>query len=117
MKRGILPQRAPQSYGKAGQDLRQLFKVGDKTYGNVYAFENLEDAIRYGANRQWESKMPYTILRINESPDMWQHDKAVEGLLGYKGAWLTRPHRVPAERIVDTIDITDDLIRKIVGGK
>lgn len=74
--------------------------------GEVNAFENPHDALRWAAKMDWAFNTAtgsgkVSILKLDKGTEPWKEDKESDplGRSGAKGAWLKTAGGVPAERI------------------
>ncbi len=96
-------------------------KAGDKSrYGNgeVYAFENIKDAIKWAAKMEWEFYQnigagKIVILTLKNAGE-WKED-IVDGFdqAGSHGKWLKQMKAVPPEDIIKVTVVTRDVISKL----
>lgn len=89
--------------------------------GQVYAFSNVHDAVKWAAKMDWEFNREIgsgkiSILKIKDTGG-WEQDPAQAGSplesMDAKGQWLRRYKMVPPADIVSSIPVTLDLTRKM----
>jgi hypothetical protein len=95
-------------------------RTGDKSRygaGEIYAFTEQEDAVRWAAKMDWQFNQEMgsgeiTILTAKRG-DGWQIDDADPlTRLGSKGDWLKRMNRIPPADILEVAPVTPELIRE-----
>lgn len=95
-------------------------KSGDKSRyggGNVFVFENPEDAVRWAAKMDWEFNGKWgsgniSIVEVKPSAKSnWVEDTADPlTQAAYKGKWLKKMEAVPSEDIGRTVEFTKDML-------
>ena len=100
-------------------------RTGDKTrYGNgeVYAFSEMEDAVRWAAKMDWQfheetGTGEISIITATRG-DGWKIDDADPmSQAGRKGDWLKRMERIRPNEITGVAPVTNEMIRELVQKK
>lgn len=86
-------------------------KLGQRD--RIYLFSSLTEAVRWAARMQWEFKKPVVILKIANPPGQIEADTGM-GLHASSGTAWTTDETIPATSIVNTIPLTDTLVRSLV---
>jgi hypothetical protein len=98
-------------------------KSGDKGrygQGEVYAFENKQDALRWAGKMDWEFNKKtgsgnISIVKLNRSGDRWVVDAADPiNQVGAKGKWLKSEQAVGPGEILDAEVLTRDMLRALI---
>jgi len=106
--------------GLLTQQTSNWVKQGNKErygQGEVYAFESLEDAIRWAARMDWELNTELgsgkiSIIEIEDTDD-WEVDSNDPlSQLGSRGNWLKRETYVAPEDLGDDMVVTANIIRE-----
>lgn len=110
-KRGILPLQTS-NWVQAGSGER----YGG---GEIFAFERIEDAIRWGARWDWEltknlGSGKVSIVEFSVNLDDWEEDTADPlSQASRKGRWLKSRRGVKPEQILRTTRVTVEHVRAI----
>ena len=107
-KKGLLGMQ-PSNWVQAGSGER---------YGNgeIYAFENVEDALRWALKFDWEVSKglgsgKVSVVEIKPDGIEWEVDKNDPlGQAAAKGKWLKRTHVVDPKYIGKSIKVTQDIM-------
>lgn len=101
-KQGIRPQKFSIWTGAAGQHLGE--------FGRVYAFSNINDAMRWAFKQQWETKEPTVIVEFEDNnPGRWEPDTHWQACAA-EGQWLKtfgaiKPEQLAAVHVVTPKDL------------
>jgi len=108
-KKGLLPMQTS-NWVKGGGD-----RYGQ---GEVYAFTDLKDAIRWAARMDWDFNKnigtgKISVLRFKKSSDWEIDENDPMSQASKKGDWLKKIGRVMPEEIDKTVPITTDITQKL----
>jgi len=106
-KQGLVPQMHSMWVGKLGQQLGEI--------GRLYAFTDLDDAVRFAFRLAWQSK-PTVVIEFEADKQDWALDPHPEGSMGARGYWLVSKHQglvVPPQAIVRVHRLTRPLLRAV----
>lgn len=112
MKKGLIPMQKS-NWIQAGNKER----YGS---GEIFAFTNKQDAIRWAARMDWEFNKEIgsgnvSILTIKDSGEDWEIDDADPlSQVTNKGKWIKKFTRIKPEQIVKAEPINPSLIRSVV---
>ena len=116
MKKGILPvQTSNWVQGREGGD-----RFGG---GEIYAFENPSDAVRWAFKMEWgfytsTGKGKISIITFAPGDGKWEVDTNDPlGQASASGRWLKSYGRVPPENILSATPVTSDMTKKLVSGE
>lgn len=88
--------------------------------GEVYVFENQEDAVRWAAKMDWTFNHStgtgkVSIVKVKTGDTPWKEDQADPlSQAQSKGRWFKFMGRIPAEQVVSSEPLTLDMVRKLV---
>jgi hypothetical protein len=111
-KRGLLIQAMPTNWERQGDKSR----YGE---GEIYTFENIEDALRWAARMDWgvarqTGSGQISVVKIKNTGD-WQVDKNDPlGQAGSEGKWFKKIGKIESKDIIDSIPFTSDLAKRLV---
>jgi len=108
--KGILPMQTSNWVQAASKD-----RYGE---GEIYAFEHIDDAIRWAAKMDWEFNKKFgsgeiSIVRLRRTGDWVVDDNDPLGQAGASGQWLKRMGHVPSEDIEQAIPLTADMTKRL----
>ena len=87
--------------------------------GEIYAFENMIDAVRWAAKMDWDfhedlGTGKISIVKFAEGLD-WEIDENDPiSQSGREGDWLKRMHAVRPDEILDVVTVTPEMIKTLV---
>lgn len=91
--------------------------------GEIFAFNNLEDAVRWGAKMDWEFNQgmgtgKISIVVFKPGKEKWTVDDADPmSQASAKGQWLKAHGAIKPDQIVKIVPVTSDMTRAVVQGK
>jgi hypothetical protein len=86
--------------------------------GYVYTFENQNDARRWAAKMDWDFNRGtgtghVSVLTVDRGKIPWKEDTA-DPLHHDEGKWFKTDKPIPAKSILDSEELTGDVVRKVV---
>jgi hypothetical protein len=104
-KQGIRPQNFSLWTGAAGRHISE--------FGQVYAFSNINDAMRWAFKQQWETKKPTVIVEFEDkNPGRWEPDTHWQSC-GAEGQWLKTFGMIKPEQLVAVHVVTPEDLKRL----